>query len=396
MAYRLHYGIDSTLELEFAADAVLADSSLPRIEPLDDPAAAIATALAEPLEFPPIMQAIVPGDRIVLSLSHASPQVSAVAAGVVLTLFEHEVPPEDVTIVHSAGGGAMCDGIRLLLPEFAASRIQWECHDPNDANSLAYLAASKDGNPIYLNRSIHEADVVIPIGLLHLGGAADVSSGGLFPEFSDRRTQERFTAMGGRGPDQRRRLQEEADEAAWLLGVQFSVQIIPGAGNAVLRVLAGDVRQVARHGGELCRDAWRFELPRPAELVIAGVAGGPAEQTWENFSRALTTAASAVSDGGTIVICCDLHDLPTGSHAVHETDEEAADDDAVLSLLTDVSNRAHVFLLSSLCEDDVEELGMGYVAEPVEIARLSRMHQSCVLLSHAQYAAIAQVEQHVV
>jgi hypothetical protein len=45
--------------------------------------------------------------------------------------------------------------------------------------------------------------------------------------------------------------------------------------------------------------------------------------------------------------------------------------------------------LSDLDGDLVEDLGLGHVAEPEEVTRLSRRFKSCILLGKAQHAQIA-------
>ena len=56
---------------------------VPRGQPLADPAAATAAALAEPLDYPPLAQSTTPGDRVVLALDRGVPQVAQVTAAVV-------------------------------------------------------------------------------------------------------------------------------------------------------------------------------------------------------------------------------------------------------------------------------------------------------------------------
>jgi len=44
--------------------------------------------------------------------------------------------------------------------------------------------------------------------------------------------------------------------------------------------------------------------------------------------------------------------------------------------------------MSDLPQAKVEELGLGHVTGPDEIARLCRQYDSCALLGDAQYAAV--------
>jgi nickel-dependent lactate racemase len=275
-------------------------------------------------------------------------------------------------------------------------------HDPSEKASLSYLAASKEGEPIYLNRLLCEADVVIPINLLRPRsclGYTGVHSG-LYPTFSDESTQKRFRAPRSamRAGDRRRR-KAEADEVAWLLGLQLTVQIVAGSGNSLLHVLAGLPEEVAEVGLELVKSAWLHDVPGKAQLVVAAIEGGSADQTWENFARALYVASRLCADQGTIVLCTDLKRHPGPSLqrlAGYEEDakllqlvnRDRSEDAVSALLLLESRERQHVFLLSGLDENAVEAIGLGHITSTEQIRRLSGGCQSCILLADAHRAAV--------
>ena len=84
-----------------------------------------------------------------------------------------------------------------LLPAPLRKRITLLTHDPADRRQLAYLAANEAGEAILVNRALHDADVVLPVGCLRADEAAGYFGihGALFPAFSDAKTLQRF-----RGP----------------------------------------------------------------------------------------------------------------------------------------------------------------------------------------------------
>jgi len=83
---QLRYGDGQVLRIRPPAEAAVADFGDPRGRPLDDPAAAVAAALADPLDFPPLQRATTPGDRVVLAVDRGVPQLDAVVAGAVHAL----------------------------------------------------------------------------------------------------------------------------------------------------------------------------------------------------------------------------------------------------------------------------------------------------------------------
>lgn len=403
MAVELKYGDSRSVLVEVPADAILVDFSTPRGVPLDDPAAAVAAAVSAPLEFPRLQDATVPGDRIVLAVDRGVPQMPAVVAGVIHSLVEGGAQPHDIEVVLAASAEESSEDPLSELPASLRDAVSVSHHDPSDRESLAYLAASKEGNPIYFNRTIGDADVVLPISTLRLDQALGYAGvhGGLYPSFSDEATQKRYRAPSSTDwAVLRRRRCEEAEEAAWALGVQFTIQVAPGAGNSLLHVVAGDSQAVAKRGQELSVAAWFHEPPQRANLVVAAIEGGPDQQTWENFGRALFAASQAVNDGGAIVICSSLRCRPGAAlqrlmgmrdydSLLHELRRDRSPDATPAALLAEALERVQVFLLSDLDEESVEDLGVGHVGSTEQVERLSRQYDSCILLGNAQHAFLA-------
>jgi nickel-dependent lactate racemase len=394
MTFELVYGDGDTVCVDLPPEAVF-DFSRPRGDAIVDPVAAVEAAVSSPLKFPPLMQATVPGDRIAIALDRAVPLGAAAVAGIVQTLLKGYARPEDIHLVVADEQERDLQPTGLLPPDIR-DRIKIVVHDPDRANGLAYLAASRDGKPIHFNRTIDEADVVLPVGQLRLDAAWGYVGvhGCLYPRFSDAATQERFRRSEADWTKQQRVRREEAEEAAWLLGVQFTVQLVPGPGNSLLRVLAGESQAVAEEGRRICEAAWIHKPTQRANLVVAAIDGGPAEQTWENFTRALAVASRAVSDGGAIVLCTRIQAKGEVTDTGDSMDTESfpaahfSSHRAITKLLTQTREKAQVFLLSDLDGDMVEDLGLGHVAAPEEVTRLSRRFKSCILLGQAQHAQI--------
>jgi nickel-dependent lactate racemase len=397
MTFELAYGDGDRVQVDLPPELVL-DFSLPRGESLTDPIAAVEAALADPLGFPPLVQATVPGDRIAIALDRGVPMGPAAVAGVVRTLLQGHTRPGDIRVI-VADERDLVSRPTGLLPAEIRDAISVTVHDPHRTDGLAYLAASRDGKPIYFNRAIDEADVVLPIGQLRLDSAWGYVGvhGCLYPRFSDAATQQRFRKSESDWTRLQRVRREEAEEAAWLLGVQFTIQLTPGPGNTLLNVLAGDAHVVAEQGRRMCEGAWLHRPARRANLVVAAIDGGPSEQTWENFSRALRVASQAVSDGGAIVLCTRIQvaddDAESPAPEVEECDsvgiESLSARRVATKLLDQTRERAQVFLLSDLNGDLVEDLGLGHVSNPEEVTRLSRRFSSCILLGKAQHAQVA-------
>jgi nickel-dependent lactate racemase len=137
-------------------------------------------------------------------------------------------------------------------------------------------------------------------------------------------------------------------------------------------------------------------VPRRAELVVATIEGGAAEQTWQNVGRALAAAAHALGEEGAVALCTDLAEAPgpalqqlrgadDQNEALHEIGKTQPVDALEASELAHALQRGKVYLVSRLDEDLVEDLGMSPVAAD-QISKLAARYDSCIVLANAQYA----------
>ena len=393
----LRYGTNSKLHLEPGEGTGLGEVGKPRGQPLDDARAAASAALHEPLDYPPLAQSTTPSDHVVVALDPSVPQLAEITAALVQAVAEAGVDPAGVTVLQTEGSvGDPC----RLIPAPLRQSIKLLTHVSTDRRQLAFLAASEAGEALLVNRALHEADVVLSIGCLR----ADDTAGyfgihtAVFPSFADAKTIERFRNVGlhnGHGK-LKRELTAEVDHVAWVLGVNFTLQIVPAAGSGVLQVLAGESEAVRRRGRDLYRAAWNWPVTEAASLVVAAIEGDADQQTWANVGRALQAARQYVDDDGAIALCCEL-DTGLGpamqrmaysesrDAALRQVHKERPADALPAVQLAQTLEQHSVYLLSRLDPSVIEELGVIPVAGHDELGRLARQHRSCILLSNAQY-----------
>lgn len=399
MSLVVRFGAQSSATLDVPSEALIAICEAPRGRPIDDLPAAVDRALAEPLEFPPLAQSVVPGDKVVLALASGVPQGATIVERTLAVLQAAGIDRHDITLIRTQDDvdAGSADPLAALPRELVAG-IRVEVHDPKRRESLSYLAADAGGKPIYINRTLHEADAVIAIGCLRLDdspGYLGINSS-VFPAFSDTARLERYRTPAAIDAAHRRKLQKQADEVGWLLGLQFTIQVVPGAASEVLHVLAGSSEAVFRAGSRLCDEAWGFDVPRLADLVVATLEGDAGEQTWENVGRALAAATRSLKPGGAVVICSELEEglgpaLEQIVGAV-DLDEALAEiqrlhpaDALTATQVVQALQHGKIYLISQLDEELVEELGIA----PLELQHLSRIAQryaTCLVITNSQYA----------
>jgi nickel-dependent lactate racemase len=398
MIASLRYGAQHALELDLPADRLVACCGAPVERAVRDVSAATTAALESPLAFPPLSRAVVPGDHVVVAFDRDVPRGRDVVAAIIQYLVAHGLNSADITVLTAARQNETESLREALLPEYRGECII-EVHNPDVRDRLSYLAVGRDNEPIYLNRLLCDADVVLPIGCLRAEPTLGYHGmyGGLFPTFSGRETQDklfaRSVANGERGEVRSR---ERIEEVGWLLGVQFTVQIVPGPAGEVLEVLAGQPGEVFRSGQIACQQAWGFSVPHAAKLVVAAIEGQADEQTWDNMARALDAASRVVAPDGAIALCTTLveppgealrqaAEMPNLRDALRHLRRLRSDDALAAVALCQALGQARLYLLSGLSDAVVEELSITPLANPTELARLARQHPSCILLANAQY-----------
>jgi nickel-dependent lactate racemase len=353
-------------------------------------------ALEKPIDFPALAAATVPGDRVAIAVGDDIPHVAEVVRGAVESFEKAGVDTEAISIVTiDAESGRLCReglGARVSLPQFVV-------HDPHDKDNLCLVGLTKkDKQPVVVNRTIFDADVVLPIGCARSGGGAFDC---LFPGFSNAEAIERFRTPANvmSSADVAKR-QKEANEAGWLIGILMAMQVVPGPNESVAHVVAGDPDAVARRCEELYQREWSRRSPRQVKLVIANVSGGAEAQNWQNVGRALANAEPLLDEGGAVVVCSNLEQPPgeslgrlIGSDDLEKAERKIFRDHAADSVpawhAARALQRGPVYFLSRLDDETVEDLGFAPVNSIEELARLAGHHECYVVIDDSQHAVIA-------
>jgi lactate racemase len=266
---------------------------------------------------------------------------------------------------------------------------------------LAYLAATKEGRRIYLNRHLTDADVVLPVGQVGFDPILGYSGpwGVIFPGLSDSETlsthRGRFRIDDDAHHEKRTRAnRDESFEVGWLLGTQLHLGALSAA-RGFVEVLAGRDSAVCEQGIASLEQHWTFRPESRAEIVVAGVGRPGALPLLDSLAEGLATATRLVQHGGKIILLShatgqvgpalrcliDAGDAERGKSLLrgHEKDE----DFHVASRIAQAVAWADVFLYSALPRELVEELSMIAIEKPEQARRLVAQGRSATFLSFA-------------
>lgn len=381
------YGQDH-LELEVADEKLVQLRRAPIAPDLSDLHTAVRSALANPLGFPPLQTALTPDDHIVIVVDEGVARLPELVTPVVELLTSAGVQRTNVTV--------LCPARDAPREDLGLNGLKIEVHDPTDRRKLSYLASTKAGRRIYLNRTLVDADQLVIIGryaydpvLGHSGGLADV-----FPTFSDTATREEVAAKPSDALPGAplRSAWNEAQEVGWLLGMPFLVQVIEGQADEHCHILAGAAAAVTKEGHRLLDERWRVAVDQQAELVIAAISGS--SQSLADVTRALAHAARIVQTGGQIVVLSHATEsLGPAFTALRKMDNVAQGllharqnklPDAVnVWELAHAAQFAKLYLLSDMPMSTVEELFLTPLEKPQQVRKLIEAAASVVVLPDA-------------
>lgn len=391
----IHFGKKSTWTLpndpRFASSAATA----PAIENWRE---AVDAALGEPLDFPALDQAIVPGDRLVFAIDPACPSLVEVVSHTAAWFNQRGVVEANMRIVLGGDGQWSTEELAAAIAHRSGLTIDIEQHTYEDKEQVAYVAANEASDPIYLNRSLVDAEVVIPISAARPHGSIDYFGAfGIFPLFSDRATRTRFYSLPSLvDPDQHSQLTAWADQAAWWVGALVGIQVLPLERDRVSKILSGQLDALETAAQQALTQQWSQPV-QEAPVVLATIDAAPQAQSWSSVARALAAAEKKVAAGGSIVLATQLSQ-PVGSGLRRLRDPQMAataiakklaqdpsDDALAASLILQATNAYHVYLISELRSDTVESLGVSAVADGPQLARLLEQFESCTVIEAIQH-----------
>lgn len=359
----------------------------------------IRSTLASPTDFPPLSAAIVSGDQVAIALDSSLPSVDRLLSTLVDELSANDCGKIDIVL-----GGESSDRERTELQSLLGERAELHLHQTTQRASFRYLGPDVEGDPVYINRWLVDADLVIPVAtkrpLNHSKGSkSDVT--GIYPTFTDAEARKRnHLSRTKADEDYPESIEQDleamtgtAEEPAWLLGVQLIISVTPNQNGEIAEIDCGSIESQRR----------KMIEPSSADLCdffTAFIDGNPSQHTWMNVARAAESAAEYTNPGGTIVIWSSVAEQTTESADLEaglkepseetggEEDFEPWDEKLVpFERLEAICEDYQVILRSRLPIESVEKTGLGSIESPEEVERLAMAFPRRGFLRAAQYHA---------
>jgi hypothetical protein len=372
---------------------------------------AVADALGNPIDFPSIDLALVPGDCVAIavheSLPHPEPIVKAIVEWL---LSKHPASNLSIRVVLAPGNESLAQqlddwlatrwpvsdlagdlsadqatakAITESTPSNSLQRVL--CHDPDDQQSLEYIAATEQSEAIYLNRELVEADFVIPVyRWLEPKDPRGHDPYVVLPAFGDRATQARYAKSWLEQHEPARGTHKKASESGWLAGIQYAIGAVANQEGLIAMLVGGapeSVDKACSEGVQAAPNPTETPSQQGFELVVVELVDPLRVPSWNQVASAAWSAQRWLSPAGRIVVVAtSLAEVTPGIGALasDDPDEElqqtlltsSLQDAYAAAVLRDIQSRRSVYVQSQVDPELLESLGFASIRDPSELERL--------------------------
>ena len=349
--------------------------------------------LNNPTEFPALSDTIFPGDTLAIAVEPDLPKCSELLHALLSYLRTNTLlSANDITIVY---GGNTNQFKSLTLPEQLAgifdNDLNFEVHLPEESEKQAFLATAENGEPIRFNKTLVDADIVIPLSVQLPNTLSDHIGfyHCLYPTFADHAAQSQSSKDSTAIETQP---SQDAITIAEMLGVQFIIKVTPGIGDEIASFAAGEIKTLA---SQLDSSEQRYPEWDAAQLTVGTISGHTSCNSWETIARALNTLADVTLESGTIVLCTEMaEEIPSILNALRAPDsaedieyhleQQASPHLQIARTLFQLRDLFHICLLSNHNAAEVESLGIAPIEDVAQIQKLvdASPTVNCIIDAH--------------
>jgi nickel-dependent lactate racemase len=313
-----------TLQLPWGKDAV--EFSLPDewqvagvlqpapLSPAADPAGEVRRSLAEPIDCARLRDLARPGMKVALVIDDGSrpTPVHLVLPAVLEELKAGGVGRGAITLVTALALHRSMpeEEIAARVGVQALAGLRWENHDCDDMEQLIFLGTTTRGTPVFFNRTVAGADLVVSIGCIEPHIIASFGGGykNLLPGVAGRATvahnhtlncrPDTFNMVGQ--PIEHNPMRLDLEEGAGMLRPPvFVVNTVLNSQLRIVRAVAGHPIAAHREGARISAALYGVPVPAPADVVITD--SHPMDQDLRQGVKSLANAIRAVRPGGVLI-----------------------------------------------------------------------------------------------
>lgn len=267
-------------------------------------------ALMKPIDSKRLSDLGKPGDKVAIMVSDITRPVPSkkLLPGILDELNKSGILDKDVTIIFGMGihRSHTRDEQKSLVGENVFNRVK--CVDSNMEEYL-YVGKSSRGTPLYLCKSIVEADIRICTGNIEYhyfagfsGGAKAIMPGAANYESIKHNHKLQLESGVATGKIIGNPVREDIDEIGEKIGITFILNVVLNEKKQILKAFAGDYIKAHREGCRYLDSIYSIKIDEKADVVIVSPGGYPKDVNLYQAQKSLDNAKYAVKDKGSIIL----------------------------------------------------------------------------------------------
>jgi nickel-dependent lactate racemase len=273
----------------------------------------VERSLSAPIGSPRLSELARPGLKIALVMDDGSrpTPVRQILPAVLDELQRGGAKLEQITLVPAVGLHRGMEAVEVAeRTGNALEGLRWENPNCDDPDKLVKLGVTSRGTPVWVDKNVAEADLVVSLGCIEPHIIASFGGGykNLFPGVAGRETvahnhglncrPDTFNMVGQ--PIERNPMRLDLEESgAMVKGKVFIVNAVLNSSLQVVKIVSGDPVQAHRAGAQVSASIYGVQVPRLADLVIT--ASCPMDQDLRQGVKALANTIRAVRPGGVVI-----------------------------------------------------------------------------------------------
>lgn len=342
-SYKYGHGYKNfTLEQEHVASEI----KMPEMPPLTDLRQAVLDAVYHPIASKPLNELLQPGQKVAFICNDPTRVANSHEFMPILVneLNNLGIRDEDMRIVFALGTHRKMtrEEMTEAVGEDVAGRLAMYNSDCRQQDDFEYFGETSFGTPVWLNKLICDADLVIMTGTIvhHFfsgfgGGRKAVLPGVAAMETIRRNHSLMMNPNAQLGKLHGNPVYEDQMEGVRLFAKQhrmFLFNAVLDAKKQFLKIFAGDWQEAHLQACEFVDQVYGVPIEAPADIVIASCGGYPKDINIYQLQKTMDNAWCAVKEGGVVIIIGECEE-GSGSAALEKTLQEHPSPDAIKAQL---------------------------------------------------------------
>ena len=272
----------------------------------------VRQALAQPIGCGPLCE-LAKGKKRVLVISddiHRPTPVGEFVGAVLDELFKAGLKDENIEFMMALGTHRPMSSQEMTakLGSEVTDRFEVHNHRWDDPDSLDLIGDTEQGVPVWINKKVSEADLLIGIGAIMpievcgFTGGGKIIVPGVCGEITN--SEMHWTRVDISHHDILSKadnpIRSSIDDLARKAGLGFIVNVIMNAQQQIVQAVAGDMVEAHRAGCKAAVSVYGVHFEREYDIVIAD--GYPFDIEFWQVNKALDTAGIIVRKGGLVIM----------------------------------------------------------------------------------------------